>query len=519
MYMDRLFFSLFIFALCFSLQTTAQTSTWRLDFFFGPSAYTGDLANHPFHARNWRPMGGIGLQYQLGAPLALKSNLYHGRVSGSDAYFETTDWPSGDRLAEFSSPVTHWTTSLEYHPLVGLKGDQLPKWSPYLSVGGGLLLYDPNTYFDFTRNPELEEAIAIDNSADYARSAAVLDLTLGIDWRVYDRWTIGLNGAFHPTGTDYLDGVSSAGNPGKRDLFVRAGFRIQYDFTPEPDADRDGVPDAKDQCPNRPGLEEMQGCPDSDRDGIHDGEDLCVMAPGKISLNGCPDTDGDGIADKDDLCPNQYGSFERGGCPIADRDRDGIEDHRDRCPDEAGPPEREGCPIVDTDQDGILDEDDRCPEEFGLSIFGGCPDTDGDGIEDSRDACPTLFGVYTHNGCPEVIFPEEAAAEINRQYLLFESGSDDILRYELLDQITLFLQENGSYQLSISGFTDDEGSPQNQQSLSRARARSCYRYLVEQGITEGRLSYRGMGNAASSTSNLQSRGQERNRRVEFFLYK
>lgn len=517
--MDRLFFSLFIFAFCFSLQTMAQTSSWRMDFFLGPTSYTGDLADHFFYSRNWRPLGGIGLQYQLGKTLALKSNLYHGRLNGNDAYFETEDWPRGDRLANFSSPITHWSTSLEYHPLDGQQDGKKPKWSPYVSVGGGLLLFNPNTYFDFTRNPELEQAIEIDNSVDFAKSAAGLDISLGIDWRVFDRWTVGLSGAIHPTGTDYLDGVSSAGNPVKRDWFSRVGLRAQYDFTPEPDADRDGIADARDACPNKPGLAEMQGCPDSDRDGIHDGEDLCVMAPGKISLNGCPDTDGDGIADKDDLCPNRYGSFERGGCPIEDRDRDGIEDHRDRCPDEAGPPEREGCPVVDTDQDGILDEDDRCPEEFGLSIFGGCPDTDGDGIEDSRDACPTLFGVYTHNGCPEVIFPEEAAAEINRQYLLFESGSDDIPRYELLDQITDFMVKNPAYNLKISGFTDYEGNPQNFSALSRARARHCYRYLLQRGISESRLSYQGLGLKSSSSESLQPRGQAKNRRVEFFLYK
>ncbi|MCB0631938.1 MAG: DUF6089 family protein [Saprospiraceae bacterium] len=517
--MDRLFFSLLVSALCFSLQTTAQTSPWRLDFFFGPSAYMGDLADQPFYSRNWHPVGGIGIQYQLGKVLALKSSLYHGQISGNDAYFETEDWPRGDRLAHFSSPITNWSTTLEYHPLDKLAGDGRKLISPYIAFGGGLLIYDPDTYFDFTRNPELEEAIAKDNSAKYAKSAASLDLGVGVDWRVMDRWTIGLTGAVHPTGTDFLDGVSFAGNPNKRDWFTRAGLRIQYDFVPESDTDRDGIPNSKDMCPNSPGLPETQGCPDSDRDGIHDGIDMCASIPGKISLNGCPDTDGDGIADKDDLCPDRYGSFQRGGCPIEDRDQDGIEDYRDRCPDQAGPPEREGCPVVDRDQDGILDEDDHCPDDFGLSIFGGCPDTDGDGIEDSRDACPTLFGVYTHNGCPEVVFPEDAAAEFNRQYLLFELGSDDIARYELLDQIVEFMEENREYKLDVNGFTDNEGNAQTSLSLSRARARRCYRYLVEQGIDENRISFQGLGAKPLSSGVMLPRGQARNRRVEFFLYK
>jgi outer membrane protein OmpA-like peptidoglycan-associated protein len=263
----------------------------------------------------------------------------------------------------------------------------------------------------------------------------------------------------------------------------------------------------------------MLGCPDSDGDGAHDGEDLCPNVPGNIFLRGCPDRDGDGIADKDDLCPDVYGLVQRGGCPIEDRDGDGIEDDKDLCPNTAGPVEREGCPIVDTDQDGILDEDDRCPSVFGLPIFHGCPDSDGDGIEDSRDDCPNIFGVYTHKGCPEVIPPEEEAAEINRQVLLFESGSADIQRFRLLDQVLEFMEENGSYKLTISGYTNSEGNAENNLQLSRARARACFRYLIQQGIDESRMRYLGMGQREIQPGEFITKGDALNRRVEFHLYK
>ena len=36
------------------------------------------------------------------------------------------------------------------------------------------------------------------------------------------------------------------------------------------DSDGDGVPDKKDQCPDLPGLAELNGCPDSDGDGKFD---------------------------------------------------------------------------------------------------------------------------------------------------------------------------------------------------------------------------------------------------------
>lgn len=515
--MNRLFFSLILCTSC-SLNVLAQSSPWKMDFYLGAAGYAGDLADHPFYSRNWRPMVGLGLQYQLSAPFSVKSDLYHGRLSGNDAYFTTTDWPSGDRRARFTTSITQWNLSLEYHYLESGPVDKPRLFSPYVTLGGGLIIYDPKPNYGFTRNPELEEAINNDIDANYPVVAANADIGFGMDWRVFERWTIGITMSIHPTTTDFLDGISWAGNPERRDWFAKGGIRLQHKFAYEPDRDRDGIADLQDLCPDAAGPQHFQGCPDSDRDGIHDGLDLCPTEVGTAGLRGCPDQDSDGIADKDDLCPFVFGPIERGGCPVKDRDGDGIEDERDLCPELPGPPEREGCPLIDTDQDGILDEDDRCPTQFGLAIFNGCPDTDGDGIEDSRDACPTLFGVFTHNGCPEVIFPEEEAAEINRQILLFEPGSADIPRFSLLDQVVDFLEENPSYRLTISGFTDIEGSPENYLQLSRARARACYRYLIQQGVDDNRMRYLGMGRKETSSEDMYPKGKAANRRVEFFLY-
>jgi OmpA-OmpF porin, OOP family len=95
----------------------------------------------------------------------------------------------------------------------------------------------------------------------------------------------------------------------------------------EPDRDHDGVPDARDQCP----------------DVIGDPRGLRPGCP--------PDADGDGIADADDHCPTVFGvpsaDPARHGCP-SDRDEDGIPDGSDACPDEKGEksqdPKQNGCP-------------------------------------------------------------------------------------------------------------------------------------------------------------------------------
>ena len=50
---------------------------------------------------------------------------------------------------------------------------------------------------------------------------------------------------------------------------------------------------------------------------------------------GAGDADKDGVSDKKDKCPDVFGLKEFEGCP--DTDADGIPDNLDGCPEEAGP--------------------------------------------------------------------------------------------------------------------------------------------------------------------------------------
>jgi outer membrane protein OmpA-like peptidoglycan-associated protein len=68
---------------------------------------------------------------------------------------------------------------------------------------------------------------------------------------------------------------------------------------PPPDRDNDGIPDAKDACPDEPedlnGVKDDDGCPDADQDGdgILDKDDKCPtekeVVNGVDDLDGCPD--------------------------------------------------------------------------------------------------------------------------------------------------------------------------------------------------------------------------------------
>ncbi len=342
--------------------------------------------------------------------------------------------------------------------------------------------------------------------------------------------------------SDYLDGVSQAGNPNGNDwyafggaaLFIRFGDRdYDQDGIPDieddcpeipgtvnsagcPDSDEDGIIDKYDHCPQSPGPANMKGCPDSDDDGVPDGRDRCPYDPGQRRFKGCPDSDNDNVIDKEDECPDTPGEPELAGCP--DSDHDGVADAKDLCPNEHGLGSADGCP--DFDKDGVPDALDLCPEKAGLEKFEGCPDSDGDGIDDVRDKCPTIPGSNLAEGCPEITATDQAVLEAAMRDVRFETGSARLLpiSHDILNQIGEIMKRYPGYHLEITGYTDNVGNAFANQQLSEDRARACYEYLIARGVPAERMSYQGLGPTNPIASNRTIRGRMLNRRVEFHLH-
>lgn len=84
-----------------------------------------------------------------------------------------------------------------------------------------------------------------------------------------------------------------------------------------------------------------------------------------------------------------------------------------------------------------------------------------------------------------------------------------------LNKVVKFLNTNPEIQVEISGHTDDRGTATYNQELSLKRAESVYKYLVQNGISEKRISYKGYGQSNPIASNETEEGQAQNRRIEF----
>ena len=85
----------------------------------------------------------------------------------------------------------------------------------------------------------------------------------------------------------------------------------------------------------------------------------------------------------------------------------------------------------------------------------------------------------------------------------------------VLDRAVAVFLEFPSVRVEISGHTDSTGSVAYNRELSRRRAESVKRYLVEHGIDTARIQTRGAGPDEPIDSNRSPAGRARNRRIEF----
>lgn len=285
-----------------------------------------------------------------------------------------------------------------------------------------------------------------------------------------------------------------------RNIFAGISYSVLYKVPKDSDGDK--ISDEKDHCPYDPGLPEYNGCPDTDGDGIIDLEDLCIYDKGPRNTRGCPDRDGDGVIDMNDMCPDEKGLGIHYGCP--DRDRDGVIDAADRCPDVPGIELNNGCPLddqrccTDEDGDGVLNDFDKCPGVPGSVYNSGCP-IDSSNIN-KINLQKEKEKVDANNTGQQV--KDNPAVDIRQQLITSRSELDSVLagkniikdlaiyfdvdeatlrdeEREKLDKTFKMLPKNERYEVVLVGNTDRDGSLDYNLQLSKRRAETVKRKLIE----------------------------------------
>ena len=100
--------------------------------------------------------------------------------------------------------------------------------------------------------------------------------------------------------------------------------------------------------------------------------------------------------------------------------------------------------------------------------------------------------------------------------ITFKTDSADINAsfYATLNSVAKVLKKYSNSTVMVSGFTDNTGTIEYNQSLSQSRAQAVAAYLQGQGVKASRFEVIGMGISNPIASNSTAAGRAQNRRVE-----
>ncbi|MET0341529.1 MAG: OmpA family protein [Polyangiales bacterium] len=218
-----------------------------------------------------------------------------------------------------------------------------------------------------------------------------------------------------------------------------------------------------------------------------------------------------------------------------DGDADGVLGDADGCPDEAEDrddiADADGCPEQDADRDDMNDELDACPLEAedrdGIADEDGCPERDD--VAMTPLACRVGPGEPLPSGCPDrTLEPaQEAVVQstsvgdpvgFGRIEYAPNKGSALASSIPTLNAVRALLTSDASIRVvRVEGHSDDTGSDDGNERLSRRRARAVVRWLIERGIAAERFQIYNCSDRYPRIPDPQKQGLQANRRVEFHV--
>ena len=130
-----------------------------------------------------------------------------------------------------------------------------------------------------------------------------------------------------------------------------------------------------------------------------------------------------------------------------------------------------------------------------------------------------LQAIPISSAAPDHENPAIESKPIILKNVFFETGSaalKDASVYELR-KLKKLLVDNPQIKIRINGHTDDVGSEEDNLRLSEDRAMAVFDFLIKEGISAERLSYKGFGESLPIASNDNPKGRQLNRRTEFVV--
>ena len=103
--------------------------------------------------------------------------------------------------------------------------------------------------------------------------------------------------------------------------------------------------------------------------------------------------------------------------------------------------------------------------------------------------------------------------------ILYQTSSAELEESSklILKQFAIYLNQNPSLIVEISGHTDDVGNDSENLILSDNRAKMVMNYLISQGVSQDRLSAKGYGETKPKKPNNSAENRAKNRRTDFVI--
>ncbi|MDA3813366.1 MAG: OmpA family protein [Candidatus Cloacimonetes bacterium] len=395
-------------------------------------------------------------------------------------------------------------------------------WIPYLTAGMGVMMWNCENTEAYTD----KDTLLVESGTElFSSNNFMASIGGGIEWEISR--TVALDFGvkyqkiFNQTQDMSGESTTNLGRPDVQSGNLSAGFGITLRFGGWRDSDGDEIEDKLDKCPFIPedfdDFEDEDGCPEWDNDGdaladsVETNTGTFINADSTGTDPNVADTDMDEVNDYDEVYTYKTDPLS------VDTDADSLGDGEEINNYLTDPNS------MDTDGDNLNDGD----EIFTHQTDPLNADTDGDGFLDGVDKCPlepeTFNGFQDADGCPdkkpEIVF--EKKSPIILDGVNFKVGSSELTdgAKNILGKVVRTLKDYKDMYLEISGHTDSSGSRALNMKLSRNRAESVRRYLINQGIEEFRLRAIGLGPDHPVMSNKTKAGRAKNRRIEFFRTK
>lgn len=106
-------------------------------------------------------------------------------------------------------------------------------------------------------------------------------------------------------------------------------------------------------------------------------------------------------------------------------------------------------------------------------------------------------------------------------HLIFAKGKSliDPKSYAQLDEVVEMMKENTGIEIQLEGHTDNVGNSKANLKLSQDRVDAVKKYMVDKGITKGRIGTKAFGGSQPLGNEMTPDARSQNRRVEMRILK